>query len=182
MSQRALLLAVRDYLRQQMQLTDAECDILYDGQPPPDCGERFIAVHAGEWRGGDVEARDDTFGVNVTVTRRTSYAPADRVVSPLTGPDFLALDKTLDQVASLLHKDPAAAGSGTAYPVLALANATIGSAANGFVEPLTFRDGGRPEPKGSDWFSAEPGQGVCGISQTLSFSGARRIQTNESQT
>lgn len=183
MSQRAILLAVRDHLRAELQLSDLQCQVMFDGQPPPACGEVFVSVHPGSWSGnrGDGDL-DESLGVLVTATKRTTYAPADRVVSPLAGPEFEALDRLLERLRAKLHKDPPATGSSTHYPVLALANATIGATANGFIEPLVFRDGGRPEPKGAEWFSAEPGTGVCGLAQTLVFDGARRVQTVESQT
>lgn len=182
MSQRALLLAVRDHLRKEFQWSELECAITYDGQPHPMCGDFFVAVYAGVWTSARIEGRDDTFGVQVTVSRRVTAWPADRVDVPLAGPDGEALDKLLDSIAAKLHGDPPAAGSSSHYPVLALANATIGSAANGFVEPLWLLDGGRPEPKGADWFHADPERDVCGLAQTLTLGGARRVQTAESQT
>jgi len=49
------------------------------------------------------------------------------------------------------------------------------------VQPLFFRDGGRPTPRGADWFSATK-DAKAGISQTLTFGDALREQTIESMT
>lgn len=182
MSQRAILLAVRDHLRKEMKWSELQCAVTYDGQPHPMAGEFFVAVYAGPWNGVEIEGRQDVFGVNITVSKRVTAYPGDRVDVPLAGPDGEALDKLLDSIAAKLHMDPPAAGSSTHYPVLALANVTITSAANGFITPLRLLDGGRPEPKGSDWFHADPESDVCGLAQTLTFGGAVRFQTIESQT
>lgn len=188
MSQRALLLAVRDRLRQPtvdggLAYTAEQCEVMFDGKPKPNCGEFFVAVHAGSWTGRDCEALDESYGVQVTVTRRIAYAPYDRPTDPLTDASD-ALDKLLEAIRAKLHADPGprAAADPQQYPVLTLANAYIANPANKFVEPLRFRDGGTPAFKGADWFHAEGVGDECGVAQTLTFGGARRVQTIESET
>lgn len=176
MSQRALLLAVRDYLRSSVNLADDECEVMFDGQPMPMAGERFVSVWPGDWSARDIEGLDEEYGINITVTRRVTYAPADRVVAPLTGTDAQALDQLLEAIRAKLHLDS------QGDKVLNAANTIIGTGSNGFVEPLRFRHGSRPEPKGPDWFSADGESEVSGLAQTLTFGGARRLQTIESET
>lgn len=185
MSQLALLTAVRNVLRSQppngLGLTKAQCEVMFDGQPPPSCGELFVAVHPAEWNVEDVEGLNEVFGVEITVTVRVGKVPRDEMgLNALIGPAGKSLDGYLEEIRALLHLDS------VADQVLNQANAIIGSAANGFVEPLRFRGGSRPEPKGPDWFGAESsGAGMTppvGLAQTLSFGGARRVQRIESET
>lgn len=182
MSQRALLLAVRDYLRNNVPLALAECQVQFSAAPPPNCGERFVAVHQGYWRGIEpLEGLQEEYGISVTVTMRAAKVPKDELgANLLVGPTGKSLDELLERIRALLHKDKGP------YPVLALANTTIGAGANGFVEPLVFRDGGQCQEKGPSWFSASANQAtgaaVCGLAQTLTFGGAKRYQTVESET
>lgn len=190
MSQRAILLAVRDRLRQPpadggLGYQPKECAVMFDGQPPPWAGERFVAVWAGPWVGHDLEGLEEEFGIFVTVSMRAARIPPDRLgESLIAGPPGQSLDEVLRAIVAKLHMDPGpiAVGNPGQYPVLALANATIGAGENGFVEPLRFKDGGRPEEKGPEWWWAEPAQGApAGIVQTLTFGGARRVQVIEEQ-
>lgn len=196
MSQRALLLAVRDRLRDApanggLGFVAAECEVMFDGQPPPICGERFSAIWPGEWTGHYVEGADEMLGVNVTVTLRVGKVPRDRMgVNALVGPTGQNLDQLLESIRAKLHMDPGprTATDARNYPVLTMANAYITALLgpnNGFVEPLQFQNGGRPEPKGPEWFEAasdvEGATPPVGIAQTLSFGGARRLQTIESE-
>lgn len=152
------------------------CEVGFDGQPPPFAGEWFVMVHPGEWSGRDIEGLEESIGCQVTVTVRSAKVPRDRQgTNALTGPTGQSLDARLEAIRALLHLD---------YGMVDLANATITASANGFVEPLRFRDGGKPEPKGPEWFHAdlEGGSPPVGLAQTLAFGGAVRIQTKESET
>jgi len=185
MSQRALALAVRNYLRTQVPLKDEECEIMFDGQPPPMAGQRFASVWHAEWQAEDVEAIDEYFGLNVTVSVRTAYAPMDRGVFPLLADQQgLDLDHLVRKIMTAIHLD--APGNPAGDAILNAANVIINAeptgAANGFIEPLRFRGGSAIEPKGSEWFGAEPDSGVVGIAQTIHFGGARRVQNIESMT
>lgn len=195
MSQRALLLSVRNRLRDTvanggLAYANAECEVMFDGQPPPNAPERFIAVHAGTWTArGDTEGLDETYGIMVTVTVRTAKSPIDKTApNLLVGSTGGQLDVLLEAIRAKLHKDPGPRSSTdtSQYPVLAVANTTIGASDNGFVEPLVFTDGGQPEAKGPDWFHADSDNWSgsirhVGIAQTLTFGGARRIQVIEEQ-
>lgn len=185
MSQLAILKAVRDQLRLPVNggglgYAAPQCEVQFNGQPPPNCGEVFVAVHPGGWRAEEVEGLAEEFGVAVTVTVRVGKAPLDRMgPNALVGPTGEALTQRLEAIRALLHMDKGA------YPVLALANATIGSGANGFVEPLRFLDGGTPQECGPDWFSTDWDGGgrlpPVGIAQTLTFGRAKRYQTVENE-
>lgn len=183
MSQYALAMAVRNYLRMTVPLTDSECEIMFDGQPPPVAGERFVAIWHGDWTGNDVEGLDENFGLNITVSRRTAYAPIDRGFVPLLADEQgQDLDHLVRQILRRIHLD--APGNPAGDAILNAANALITAegTASGFCEPLRFRSGGRIEPKGAEWFGAEPDSGIVGIAQTLLFNGARRTQGIESMT
>jgi hypothetical protein len=83
MSMVALLQAVRHRLRDALTLKDSECDIGTDGQPHARAGERFLMVHPGPITNGQTECIDEYYSVKVTITRRLTYAPADRAEQPL---------------------------------------------------------------------------------------------------
>lgn len=195
MSQRALLLAVRDRLCQPPAdgglgyRKGIECEVMFDGQPPVSMpGDFFVAVHPGEWIGRDAEALDELYGVNITVTLRVTKFPQDRIgINALVGDPGQRLDRLLEAIRAKLHKDPGprSATNSNHYPVLALANAIIGAGDNGFVEPLVFRGADPPQPRGPDWFLADVNVETrlppIGLSQTMRFGGARRLQVIEEQ-
>lgn len=175
MSQRALLLAVAAHLRTQLSLGTDECSVELNARPQPINGELFIAVHPGSWVGqsGDDDL-DELFGVQVSVTRRITYAPEDRQAEDvLTGTDAIALEKLLEQIRVNLHMN---------YAVINAANTTIGGSANGFIEPLRFHYAQPPQVVGSEWFGSDDGEPQAGLVQTLVFDGSRRVQTLASMT
>lgn len=175
MSQRALLLAVKSRLQTALSLDDTVCDIAFGAQPPPIMGEEFISIWPGDWRGNDIDnGLDEYYSVNVTVTRRLPYAPMDRWGTEVLVKLSAGLDARVEAIRYRVHMN---------YSILNAANATIGVTENGFVEPLRFRTGGRPELKFPDWFSAESADGGgagmnAGVAQTLTFVDARRVQSN----
>lgn len=184
MSQRALLLAVRNVLRLQppagLGLANGQCEVMFDGQPPPNCGELFAAVHPGDWQATDVEGIDERYGFDITVTVRVGKVPRDEIgLNALVGPTGKSLDDWLEKIRALLHLD------NQADQVLSSANMIIGAGANGFVEPPRFRGASLPEPRGPEWFLAEAHSHgpmpPVGLSQTLTFGGARRVQRMESE-
>lgn len=192
---RALLLAVRDRLKQGLAdgglaYTAAECEVMFDGQPPPRCGELFVAIHEGYWLPGPPDEDDGSLtelcGVDVTVTVRTGKVPFDRLgTDAYCGPAGQSLEERCRAIIAKLHKDPGprAAGNPAHYPVLATANATIGAGENGFIEPLVFIKPGKVTPRGPAWFSSDlpDGQAPSGLSLTLHFGGAKRVQVVEEQ-
>lgn len=178
MSQRALAVATLSTIRTALSLATTTggqltSDVMFDGQPAPGCGEWFYAVHAGEWRGdsGSGDHLSELIGINVTVTRRVGFAPQDRWGPEAWAKASTGLDEKLRTIVATVHKS---------YAILNAANTLIGNTPKwGFDEPLMFLSGGKPEPKGPDWFSAEEAQtgkvANAGIAQTLTFGGARRV-------
>lgn len=182
MSHVALATAVRDRLRVVLgaavpAVTSESVEIQPDGQPDPMCGEWYASVCQGDWRGdsGDWDL-GERVGVEVTVTRRLGYAPADRW-GPVTwaeaGKGFYAV---LRLIVANVH---------LSETVRIAANAELGltsGGAGGFVEALRFQSGGRPERKGPDWFGAEEAVdgrrrvANAGLAQTLAFGDAYRLQ------
>ena len=180
MSQRVLALACRDTIRTALGLGTEPlvCDVTFDGQPHPGCGEWFYAVHPGSWQGQSEDADlEEIFGVSVTVTRRIGFAPKDRWGSEVWGKTLTGLDVKLRKIIVALHHS---------YPVLNAADATLYAESNtqwGFDEPLMFLGGTPPMPKGADWFSAQDinaGKFAnAGAAQTLTFGRAKRCQPIE---
>lgn len=184
MSQRALLTAVRNVLREAapngLGLPKAQCEIMFDGQPPPNCGELFAAVHPAEWSAEDMEGLSEVYGFDITFTVRVGKVPRDEMgPNALVGPTGQSLDDWLEKTRALMHLDS------VQDQILNAANKIIGSGASGFVEPPRFRGGSRPEPRGPDWFGADAhthgATPPVGLSQTLMFGGARRVQRIESE-
>lgn len=186
MSMGALLFAVRDRIRDQLQLTEAECEIMPDGFPAPRCGQFFAAVHEADWTtlgpdsGSDWDL-DETMGVSVTCSFRTGAYPFDKV-----GPELLykpgeGAEHKLRQIIVAVHQDQA--------NVRAVANTRIadewGDTPDGFCTTLVCANPGRWEWKTDDWFNSYveadfQGAGTspyAGIARVLTFAGARRIQT-----
>lgn len=179
MSQRALCLAVRDRIRTALSLDSTTCKFTPDGMPPPIAGELYVAVHPGPWRGIDIEGLAEVVGVSITVTRRIGEAPYDRQGEEVWAKATEGMEETLRAILAAIHLDNAS------WATMAAANAYISGTVNKFVEPLRFVDGGRPEPKGPEWFSADDYEGRgrfanAGLAQTMRFDGAKRYQTIES--
>lgn len=179
MSMESLLIAVRDRLRDQLDLTPEQCEVQPDGQPMPMSGEEFFAVHPGDWRNEDVNplSLEEVFDVSVTLTRKAGYLPTDRVGTELVTKFTLGLYARAAAVRRAIHAD---------YNLLDAANLQInedsGATENGFIEPLSFRSGSTPMAKGPDWFwSDDENDPPAGYAIELRFGGARRKQVIEEQ-
>lgn len=192
MSMRFLLLAVRDHLRSAdsggLGLTAAQCEITdaSDGKPHAAMGEFGVMVHEGIWSCNDIEGLDETCGVQVTIFVRAPKMPEDRFHRLLVGttdPADPSGAKSLlgwcERIRVAMHLDVGA------DRILNLANTYItaffgDNNASGFCEPLRIQDMGRSDRKPPRWFgSEEAGPEYSGIARTLTFGGARRIQSIE---
>lgn len=169
-----LILATVEHLRTALTLDAKVCDEQPDGQPPPNAGQVYYAVHQGGWTNAADEYLDELCGVLVTITLRAGYVPKDRTSLTL----FRAIRPMCSLVRQHVHDN---------YALMNLANtklnAAFGHTVNGFVEPLRFRSVSPPAVRGPDWFSAEAqpnGHTITGVSCTLVFERARRVQTLES--
>lgn len=187
MSQAALLKAVVERLQDQLDFGDLDPESIVSlngnsGQPNPSCGEEFIAVWPGAWSTLPCEGLGETFGFNVTLTRRATYAPADYHGSQVwTNEDEnpLGMEERLREILTAIHLDKGRDA------VLRAANAIIGSSRNGFVTPCRLLNAGISETKSFDWFGGGGNAGMAdmtasGLAQTLQFGGAERYQTIES--
>lgn len=187
MSQRALHLAVRDRIRAALTLTADECRCLPDGKPPAFAGALFVSVHPGPWRGEEIEGSAEEMGCEVTVTLRAAFAPADQQGEEIWLEALSGLDAVCRRVVAAVITDVTGGAGGAT--VLTRANTFVGALANGFAEKLQLRDGGRATAQKAEWFGAAAVAGrvahhgqtaYAGLSQTLSFGGARRFQSYES--
>lgn len=183
MSQRCLAVAVRNKIRDALELNDSPlvCEVMFDGMPQPMAGEWFYAVHPGEWTGTSEDADlQEQIGIYVTVTRRLGGVPQDRWGPEVWAKALDGLDVNLRKIVRAIHRS---------YDVLNAANQLILDSDNGvtqwgFVEPLSFLNGGNPTARMQEWFSAEQlttgGKFAnAGVSQTLTFGKAKRCQPTE---
>jgi hypothetical protein len=171
MSRRALHLAVRDVIRAQLGYKDNQCDVTFDGRPPPACGQDFVGIHRGPRNNQSTTALEIAYEFKITMTKRVDR-PYDRIGRDLMEQALMGLDDRADAIIKLIHED--AGGN-----LLAKANAIIGDQANGFTELPIFLgdDGGRLV--GGEWFHAEPDSQEVGIALELRFGRALRIQRIE---
>ncbi|HMP07592.1 MAG TPA: hypothetical protein PJ982_14680 [Lacipirellulaceae bacterium] len=181
MSHVALLRAVVDHLLDDSSLgLDREnCAITHDGQPFPIAGDLFVAVWPGYWRdqGSNGESLHEGYGGNVTVSLRCAHVPRDRIGVEVLAKASIGLLAICEKVRASIHMDPSNLIDGGVQKssVMMRANQIIGAAANGFVVPLQFQDGGRAEQKSGSWWSAK-GEPMAGLAQTVTFGGAERVQ------
>ena len=162
----ALLNAVRDTICTTLGYkTEIECDVTPFGQPPPNAGGRFVALHGISVKNtmankAGKQALDEYYSFKITVTIKTSASPYDRKRDG--GIWALALP-----IRGLVHMSDAAMILATQYDTNGVT----------WVEPMIFSGGSEPQPKGPDWFWGE-GQDPdpTGIAVELTFSNARRIQ------
>lgn len=177
-----LLLAVRDRLREKLngQVESANIEVTFDGRPFGMATETFVAIHEGEWQPDGTIANSDEclperFGVQVTVTMRCGFAPFDRIGTEVLADASRGLLMICRLVLVALHMR---------YEVLHAANDRLAENVNGFFHPLVFADGGMTTPRGPQWFQAKTRSmkqdPPAGLSRTLSFRDAQRVQTIES--
>jgi hypothetical protein len=185
MSLRASTLAVRHALRDKAfngpQFTPAQCEITIDGRPHAAAGELFVGIHAADWSNSGENHFDESFGVEVTVSLRHPKVPEDRVHLLLAeGPssNTPGLWYWCERVRLCVHLNYAS--------IMDKANAIINNtdlvsgSDNGFVEPLYFKSGGRATRRGPDWWSSPLGDPpLSGVSQTMTFTPAKRVQIIE---
>ena len=185
MSARALQMATKYQVQTLLHLDDASCDIMFDGQPKPGCGEQFIAIHEGDWGAGSHGDADleEVFGVSVTLTRRVTYAPQDQRGTEVLQKIVTGMNAVLRQLLVLLHRNWAMLTDLTnANSANAIINAEAGAARAGFYCPLSFTGASQVMEKGNDWFCAwdpdirEQHPAMPGLARSLFFGGAKRCQ------
>ncbi len=145
---------------------------MFDGKPPPGCGNVFVSVwYDGQRQQSSRNCLDEIMGVYVTTTIRFSQ-PADRWEKHRDD-----LEKRNNAIRALVHKDT------LDYRIIRAAQALAGYVQNdpthpqGWVEALCFDRFDAIQPAGPSWFRSDtPDSSEAGISQTIRFGKARRIQ------
>ena len=178
MSARALRLAVRNVLRSihepggpTLLIPNAEsCEIVVDGRPPAFAGQRFVGIHAGDWSNTANESLDERVGLKVTITDRMGVFPFDRQAAEALDKAQTGLETFAEAIVCVIH------GSND---VIDLANTIIQGTVTKFIEPLRFRFGERPVYRDGTWLGAEDPEADAGLSITLTFGDARRVQKFE---
>lgn len=183
MSQTALMLAVVNRLKKYYGWGDDVIDIVpRPGRPPATAGELFISVWDGGFSNDSFECRHDDHSFNITVTRRMPVTPYDRSAPELIHKAKIGLEAYANALASYIHTNR------NGYDILQLANKYIEEASPptetvyGFGEPPRFLHSSGAEERGGDWFHADGAADMCGLSITLSFGKAIRVQSIALQT
>ena len=172
MSLAALLEAVRDRLRVELNLKDTVCDVEIRGDPPPFAGSVYFAVHPASKRSIIEDVFDENYEVGVTVTQRIIGVPIDRWGGEFLLRNFNSIDRRTREVAVQIHNQ---------VDVLTRANNIITTddpTQNGIIEPLRWT-GTESPPRVVDgtWFTAQPETDV-GLVVEVQFGGARRLEAN----
>lgn len=177
MSEIALLTGVRDHLRTALTLTAAQCEVEIDELPPAVVGDLYVIVMPGGWDAGPRNSEaggvlDETYGVEITVVLRAPKYPRDRrrvqMLDSVSG-----INAKIDAVRAAMHFK-----SG----VMSTVNALITNSSEKFVEWLKFSSVERkPRVVGGEYFASNANEDAAGLARTVSFIGARRIQSVSSQ-
>jgi hypothetical protein len=182
LSQRAITLAVRDYLAGITGWDNTKLDCTPGGQPSPVAGETFVSVHSGGCDNVSDLNVDEVYSVLITISQRAGRIPFDRVSNELIHKMEVGMDALVDAIKSLVHMDP------RAYKILKRANEYIEESHDnafpgpyGFSEPLRFRNCTIAQPKPAGWWHGESSPEIAGFSMVMTFNRARRIQDTRNQ-
>jgi len=183
----ALLYAVRDGIRKAgLNYGYTECEIMEDGQPPPRCGNWFVAIHDGVSKSTADNQLFELYDFSVTLTARLGRVTIDRVGDQLIArnikrtPDANrdGFNAKVEQLRAYLHMN---------WQITVLQGQTPNSANDnlvawstgtvyGFVEPARYRGASRITGTPAGWFAEEPGEDSFGVKAELRFEGAKRFQ------
>lgn len=179
-----LLLACESHLRDTLHLPTREVSAHEDGQPHPDMGRRFIAIHGKTWQSaGPSEGYiDETYTVGITITYRLPQIPPDRQFEYVWAKAVKGMEALMRDITAAIHQS---------YTLLGVAN-TKAATAEGklvtdptfykFIEPLEWSGGdATPRTETGDWvFSDNPEEAnkEAAMVAELEFSGCRRMLYN----
>ena len=174
----ALLTAVRDSIREVLSYSEATCELMDAGNPPPRCGDYFVAVHPGGPTSAMMNALNEYFDFSLTLTMRTTNVPLDRVG------DRLLVKKLAETTGFNARADLLRAFCHMNWDFLAIANNLMVERANalgaavvyGFCEPAHFSSMDFPVLVGGEWFSNPESDTDIALKAELRFEGARRLQ------
>jgi hypothetical protein len=181
MSMRSLLLATRDRLRDGLSYREGECEVGWDGMPQPRSGQVYVAVHPGSVGNTQDQCLDESYSVDITLSLKMGTYPVDKWGNPGIVLADTGLYARAEAIRALIHMDYVSmnnANAGSDY--------SIGILENGFIEPLKFAGMGSPTERDPGWWWSESQtqtqtMAPSGLSITLSFNGARRVQVIEEQ-
>jgi hypothetical protein len=176
----ALLYAARDAVRGGgLGYDRTTCTIMADGRPPPRCGEVFVAVHQHGQMGDMMNALDEYYGWDVTLTMRVTI-PLDRVGEQLLSKNLAAdvarkigFNYRAQQLKTLLHMNWFLLQDANNNLVELYPQAPV---VYGFAEPAQFVNMDDPDFVGGAWFSAKVDSDDIGLMAALHFDRARRLQ------
>lgn len=173
MSYASLLFATKQFLIDTLtydnkHFDETMCDVTVDGRPPSNCGEVFVAVHAGGFRGNNPEILDAFHSLNITLTFRCADTPFDRLGMNVIVQQSLGMGELCQKIVEIV---------GFNYEILRIANDRIPTDVNRWVEPLRFSSATPPRLVGGEWFHAnDPNAREEALVQSISFGEARRVQ------
>lgn len=183
----ALLFSVRDAIRDAGYGYNAStCEIMADGHPIPSMGDWFVAVHELASRSNADNCLNELFGFGVTVTRRISGVPFDRIGNKVMAANLArqpgpqgqpSFNARCEQLKNFLHMN---------WGVLQDANNFLvqwtpgDNLVYGFCEPARYRGMETPVLEGGAWFQADPeidpASQPIGLKAQLTFEDCRRLQ------
>ena len=176
MSETALLLAVRDKLREAGYRPD-QCDIEISVDViPPSVGDLYLMVIPGGYHATDTHNTsggvvDEVYEVDVAIIMRETSSPRDRSRKMLI--DMLgSFNAEIKKIKGAIDFQ---------YEVLNAANAIIAleddSGGQGFEVPLRFVSvDPRPTPVPGEWFAGNKQEPRAGLMRVVHFGGAQRRQ------
>lgn len=173
----ALLPAVRDHLRQQLNYTANECRVMRGPQPPARCGDIFLSIYALSWTPGDPDwnrGLDEYYGVACCISQRIPFLPDDERGEELYIKHGTGIETLARRIMTAIHQN---------IDVMGSANSLIADSANRIIEPLRWQTtDSQPVEVGPEWFSAETrtdrtgSTPIAGWTMTVNFDRARRCQ------
>lgn len=181
MSVAAVLEAVQNRLRKVVTINrDDAVEASPDPQPYPDSGNVFIAVYAIDWSNPNTELMhglDETFGVACCVSMKGSFSPIRGHAGNLYLKALFGLEAICRKVMLAVHQD---------YVIVGEANNLIRDVyptaeTDEIIEPLRWLKTD-PVPTFQDhswWHSDDDSDTFAGMSMTVYFGGARRIQARD---
>ncbi len=183
-----LLQAAQDRGQAILGLDTSSVSVGFDGQPVPDCGQLFLMFHPGPVvnEGDEDLSLDEFYDVFATLTMRIAYAPQDRFGAEILYKAKAGLYANAEMLRAGLHMDYTlihyTGGVQGTFDWSGQKPYSLPNTVNGFTEPLKFRQFGKPEPKGPEWFWAPSGdEAHAGVAMQIDFVRARREQTIESE-
>ena len=172
----ALLHAVKDaIIAGDFDYGKTACDVRDGGEPPPRCGDKFVAVHQGDSSSDMQNALNELFSYSVTLTMRVTV-PLDRIGDSLLAKKVareIGFNRRCEALRSFLHMN---------WTVLGEANTLLCELANddylvyGFCEPAMYASMELPQFVGGEWFGAQPDAKDIGLKSELRFERCRRLQ------